>query len=99
MERVLKMAKTEKKRTSSKKPIYLVWCAVITNDKILYFLRSVTTSKKLAELHAKTVEYENKMMGEERRIVRVEPSLSNHLYAQNDLEVAGYRQRAGFYDA
>jgi hypothetical protein len=87
-----------KRQSDPRKPIYLVWCAVVTHDKILYYLRSVTTSKKRAEMNKKTIEYENKMMGEEKRSVIIEPSLSNHLYGQNDLRVAGYRQRAGFYE-
>jgi hypothetical protein len=76
-----------------RKPIYLVWCAIVQTDRILYYLRAVCTSKKRAEMYQKTVEYENKMKGELRRSVVIEHSLSNHLYAERDMGVAGYGPR------
>ena len=73
-----------------KKPIWFVWCAEVGGSLIKYYLRSVCSNRELAELHKKTVKDEIRIWRqEERRIVVVEENLTNHLYAESDMRVAG----------
>src|SRR5208337_411119 len=76
-----------------KKPIWLVWSALIGADRILYYLRSVSTVKERAEMNKKTAESEPKYLRgqfrEERKCVYIEESLTNHFYGETDMRVAG----------
>lgn len=79
--------------TAPKKPIWLVWSALIGADRILYYLRSISTIKERAEMNKKTVETEPKYLRgrfqEERKVVYIEESLTNHFYGETDMRVAG----------
>jgi hypothetical protein len=77
-----------------RKHIWFVWCAEVGGSLIKYYLRSVCSNRDLAELHKKTVKDEIRIWRqEERRIVVVEENLTNHLYAENDMRVAGESPR------
>jgi hypothetical protein len=78
---------------TTKKPIWLVWTAEIGGDRILYHLRSVCSIKERAEMYKQTCENEPLPRGIERRVVHIEESLTNHLYGEWDMRLAGYGPR------